>query len=243
MISISVEMGGAIEMLAEVSPAAARAKITAFNKTVSAILPKEKAQIPIDFHKPVAWTVNSLQKETATLAAPNARVWFKNLRQPRGTPAGIYLVPHIVGGDREKTRWEQRLISAGIMKENEWAIPTRSAPFNANGNLPSSLFTIMYNQIIMGDTSTRTASGRRRRGLARFSYFAMGGDYRPTGRGLARGIYQNNPGFPNMIMMFTTRKPTYRPIMKFHEVAQDVTDEVLFAAWHEAMDIELPPNI
>jgi len=146
-LSVTVNLNGADTLLGATPEAVKKAKVYSFTQTALAVRDKEKEVIPSTFAGTVAWTRNAPFAVAATSAQPNiAKAWLKNTEQAVGTPAGVYLVPQVGGGERPHTPWERLLIANDILPPDRFAVIANSAPKDANGNVPSadSIFQTYY---------------------------------------------------------------------------------------------------
>lgn len=179
------------------------------------------------FDKPTNWTRNSAFVRPATKRNLVSEVYFKD-RAGKGTPAGKYLLTHIRGGQRPHTRWERRLIAMGVMRHNEFAIPTEFARLDPHDNVPRGLYAKIISQLRIGDSGIGNEStSTRRRKLARRAdrYFVSYGQTFSKRRGLRdsnlpRGIWKrDSDGDIAPLFIFTTATPTYRRVFPWKEWA------------------------
>lgn len=75
----------------------------------------------------------------------------------RGT-ADKYLRPQVEGGPRRNTAFERALIHNGLMPPGYFAVPTRLAPRDANGNVPAGIYNRIMSQLQIGDEFQRKRS-------------------------------------------------------------------------------------
>jgi len=84
----------------------------------------------------------------------------------RGTP-DKYLAPQVEGGPRRPKAFEKLLVSQGVMPPGYFAVPTKAAPKDAYGNVPSGFYTRILSQLGIGDPFQRArkkaVSGKPRR--------------------------------------------------------------------------------
>jgi hypothetical protein len=122
-----------------------------------------KAEIPRYVDRPTPWTVNSTYVRFASPNRLTAEVGFKQDAY-KGTPAGKYLNPMARGGDRSSTRVEGVLRSGGVIKPNQFIVPTPAFRGDAFGNVPKGTYTMMLSQIkaFSGPLDYLNASGSAR---------------------------------------------------------------------------------
>lgn len=180
------------------------------------------------FDKPTNWTRNSAFVKSATKQRLVSEVYFKD-RAGKGTPAGKYLLTHIRGGQRSHTRWEKRLIAMGIMRRDEFAIPTEFARLDPHDNVPRGMYSKIIAQLQIGDSGIGNEStGTRRRKLSRRAdrYFVSYGQTYSKRRGLResalpRGIWKrDSDGDIAPLFIFTAAIPTYRRVFPWKEWAE-----------------------
>ena len=148
--------------------------------------------------RPTPFTAKSTY---VTFANPNrmhAEVGFKQFAA-KGTPAGVYLSAMARGGDRRNTRAEDALRSGGVIKPDQFIVPTPAFRGDPYGNVPRGTYTMMLSQVkaFSNDRSYMNASGsarsRRKRQTAG-QFFVIRS--RELGEG-PRGIFYRAPGAAN----------------------------------------------
>ncbi|EKF17077.1 hypothetical protein [Nitratireductor pacificus] len=181
------------------------------------------------FDRPTRWTLNAAFVRPANKRGLSAEVYFKDFA-PKGTPAGKYLMTQIKGGRRPHTRWEKRLIHAGIMLSTEHALPGKGLKLNAHGNVPRGVYSKVLAQLQLGDSRTGNESraskaAKGRRGAARY-FVSYGkdapriGSVRPTG--LPRGIWQRDRrGAISPVFVFVSAAPDYADIFDWKRWAAE----------------------
>ncbi len=186
------------------------------------------------FDKPTNWTRNAAYVKPATKRDLASEVRFKD-RASKGTPAGKYLLTHIRGGQRPHTRWEKRLIAMGIMRRNEYAIPTEFARLDPYDNVPRGLYPKIIAQLQIGDSGIGNETARSRRLKMRRRddrYFVSYGQTYSRRRerqgqnglrdsNLPRGIWKrDSDGDIVPMFIFTSNAPTYRKVFPWKEWAE-----------------------
>ncbi|MFC6490713.1 hypothetical protein [Nitratireductor sp. GCM10026969] len=182
-----------------------------------------------DFDRPTRWTLNAARVKPAKKRDLVAEVYFKDFA-PKGTPAGKYLLTQIRGGRRPHTRWERRLIHAGVMKASEYAMPGKGLKLDRHGNVPRGVYAKILAQLQLGGSgignkSERSKSARGRRGAMRY-FVSYGkdaprlGSVRPTN--LPRGIWQRDRrGQISPVFVFVPRAPDYPDIFDWKRWSQE----------------------
>jgi hypothetical protein len=133
-----------------------------------------QAAMRTSFDRPTRWTLNSLFLEPATMAKPEAAVFFKD-RTPGGVPAGRFLAPQILGGTRALKSHEKLL----AMRPGYIVVPGKWAEMDAHGNVSMGQMRAIMAQINLRRTASSPgrAQARRRGVRRREDYFIV-----PIGR-------------------------------------------------------------
>lgn len=186
--------------------------------------------------RPTATTLKSLYVKAAKKGNPEARTFFKDA-WTSGVPADTYLQQAVKGGRRPHKRFEKALIAKGIMKPGQYAIPASSA-LNQFGNVPRG--TIM--KILSGLGAAETTSGTqanatdstrsKRKGNAK-KYFS--GDFDGS-----QGIWEKKKtAFGDAVrpvFIFSDGEPTYRVIVPFYKIADNIVKANRAKEFASAMD-------
>ena len=238
-----------IDLVGKQARFAAAVALTKTARDVKAALVEEMART---FDRPTAYTLRSLFMRGATKDRLKAEVWVKDDRAGSGTPATRYLLPQIEGGNRGLKGFERRLVSQGVMRDNERAVPAAGAKIDAYGNMSRGQIVQILSQIgnraFHGDYSTATNSKRSRAKRSQVAYFVStgaggtisieGGEMRKsngrTGH-LPRGIWMRRSfGFGSAVrpVLLFVNNATYQRRFRFFEVA-DRTAQANFPAHFE----------
>lgn len=173
--------------------------------------------------RPTPTTMSSLFMRPATKKNAQARVWFKD-QWASGIPADRYLQRAVIGGARTHKRFEQALISKGIMRPNEHAIPADWA-LNGYGNVPRGLITKVLSALGAAETTSgfqanATGSRRSRRKGNADRYFLM---HELNGQA---GIWERREtAFGDAIrplFIFSRSAPRYRVMLPFFKIAENM---------------------
>ncbi len=96
----------------------------------------ERDEMQKVFDKPTRWTLNSIFFKGATKRRLEARVWLKDRGSAgKGNAAADYLLPHIIGGQRQQKRFEGRMRHRGHIDAGEYLIPGKGTRLNQAGNM------------------------------------------------------------------------------------------------------------
>lgn len=155
-----------------------------------------KDEISLVFDNPVRLTLGAVRVKRARKnqkPAPAAEIYLRDTAS-RGTPPARYLEHHVEPGTRPKKPFENILIRSGIMSADEFAVPGKSFPLDAYGNVPGRVVQTVLKDLQASrgeDTSgfsTRKSRARRERRRKRRGgiYFLSRGERRQ----LPRGIYE-----------------------------------------------------
>ena len=132
-----------------------------------------------------------------------------------GTAPAKYLEPLLTGGPRRHKRFERALIRAGVMRQNEYAVPGDDIRLNKFGNLTKGTITSMLSQVRANpdpyqNATNSTRSKRSRRARA---YFVMRG---------FRGVMVRTSRKAFTVFLAFVKRPSYRKRLKFQETVRGV---------------------
>ncbi len=183
-----------------------------------------------------------IQKSTRLVADDGTKVLKSVGRRSIGMPLKVWLKdtiggksvrdegmaervlrPHIEGGSRAAKPSEHRLRDAGILKSNEYLVPSRTAPLNKYGNVTSGEIVRMLSDLRTfnesGYDANRTANKRKLR-KGRGKYFVLN-------RGGMKGIFKmvgTGGRDINMVFLVVSGAPKYKKRLDFYGVAQTTFD-------------------
>lgn len=212
----------------------------ALTKTAQDIKADEIETMKNVFDRPTRFTLNALVVKPAKKKDLVAEVYFK---EGFGSiPAWRYLGPQVEGGARVHKAHEKRLIRAGHMKDDEFAVPGKGVKLDAFGNIPGSTIERILSQVQAAGgsgyqanaTDSRRSKAKRRKSG---SYFVLRPDGAGrAGRNVAPGIYfrQGATGLVPIIMF--VKAPRYQKRFPFYERAQLVFDQRLVSRAREGFD-------
>lgn len=199
----------------------------ALTQTAKDIAAAEKTSMAAVFDRPTDFTMNSLAIKPATKTDLNAIVYFKD--GFGSTPAWKYLSPEVEGGDRTHKSFELRLIRAGLMKQDEFAVPGAGMKLDQFGNMPGSTLEQILSQVSAAEQISGYQANATKQSLARKKKRAIGRYFvlRPDGigpaaRSVTPGIYYR-AGVKSIVpMIIFVAAPKYGKRFPFHETAQSV---------------------
>lgn len=191
----------------------------ALTRTASKAKDAVVAEMPRVFDRPTSWTLNAVRYDRATPKNLTAFVRFKDWVAPRSADSGETRYAHLVfGGERRGKRFEGLLRKAGLLGNNEQAVPGEAARLDEFGNMQvSQIREILswfqaYPDVGSKQNSTiatraRKAKGTRTRRGRRFFL-------KRDGRG--RGIYEATSFVTPGVREGTTRTEwAIRPVLMF----------------------------
>ena len=155
------------------------------------------------------------------------------MREFGGTPAWKYLGPQVHGGGRRKKGFERALERAGVLRAGEYAVPSRFAPLDGNGNMKPGLITRILSDVganpdPMSNTSAKNR--KRRQGRGKGTFFVV----RNRGK-LHAGIYFRLGLRDIRPVLLFVGAPHYQPRFPYYEVAHEVIPraaiEHFFVGW------------
>lgn len=211
----------------------------AMTKTAQDVYAAEVAEMSRVFDRPTPFTLKSVRYSKATPQNLEASIWLNDEASGGGHAAAEYLIPQISGGLRIEKRSEYILRTAGILPAGMSIVPGQRARLDAYGNISTGLIqqvlsALRVSETLSGHTSDRPSARptgfrafdrRRARQRARQGEFFVAHRDRAHGRHLAPGIYRRLKGSIQPVIMFV-RKPSYRGIFDFDQVATDTTNAV-----------------
>lgn len=201
------------------------AALTATAKDAEAAIVAQMAQV---FDRPTRFTLGALYVKPATKGDLVAEVRFK---EGFGSiPAWRYLGPEVEGGPRRHKAHELRLIRAGVMRADEFAVPGQGVTLDANGNMRGGEIERILSQLQSaggsgydGNETSRSRKRNKRRGSGR--YFVLrpdAGDLRYQRRSVRAGIYWRKGAREVVPVLVFVKGPRYAKRLPFYETARDV---------------------
>ena len=203
----------------------------ALTKTAQDIKEAEVDTMKNVFDRPTKFTLNSLYLKPATKRDLVAEVYFK---EGFGSiPAWRYLGPQVEGGPRVHKAHEKRLIAAGHMRSDEFAVPGKGAKLDAYGNLSGSTIGRILSQVQAAGGSgydanaTNSRRSKAKRKNAQYFVLRPGSNNPRANRDVAPGIYYRT-GIREMVpVIMFVKAPRYQKRYPFYETAQRVFNEKL----------------
>lgn len=192
----------------------------ALTKTAQDIKAAELDLMGKVFDRPTHFTLNALFVKPATKTDLTAVVEFKE-GFGKTIPAWRYLGPHVDGGGRQKKSHERALERAGILKADEWAVPSTTLPVDSNGNVPGKVFTRILSQLRASPDPKQNMTPKSRKRAVKAAggqYFVMRGNSR-----IRDGVYQRLADGKRILpVLLFVRQPQYQKRFPFYEKAQEV---------------------
>ncbi|WP_262048655.1 hypothetical protein [Bradyrhizobium sp. Bra78] len=210
----------------------------ALTKTGQDIKAAEIDSMKSVFDRPTKFTLNALYLKPATKTDLVAEVYFKD--GFGSLPAWRYLGPQVEGGARVHKSHELRLIRAGLMQAEEFAVPGSGIKLDGFGNVPGSTITRILSQLgaaeqKAGYQANATGSKRSRAKKKKAgTYFVL----RPgaggrADRNVAPGIYFRDGARGMVPAIMFVRAPRYQKRFPFYETARATFDQKLVARARE----------
>lgn len=217
----------------------------AINKTA------QRAQIELAremvrvFDNPTRYTLNGTFIVPSTVKRLYATIKMKDEGGKRSVPADKFITPNVKGGPRRLKGFERALERSGLLPNGWYAVPTRAAPRDQHGNVPSGVIVQMLAQLQSLQYGNETATSRKRRegklikqGLTVYRYFAVLPG-RERNRHLAPGIYERFDNQIRPVFVYTQRAPRYRPRFDFDGVIQRTYDRTFNQYMTEGFNVAL----
>jgi hypothetical protein len=213
--------------------------LTATAKDVEAA---EIAKFSEVFDRPTRFTLGALYVKPAT---PNDLVAEVRFKEGFGSiPARKYLGPQVEGGSRAHKSHELRLIRAGIMRSDEFAVPGAGVVLDAHGNMKGGEIERILSQVGAAEqfagykaNATKRSLGRaKRKGTGR--YFVLRPDaanVRYQRRDVRPGIYWRKGATDIVPIVVFVRSPRYKKRLPFEQTARDVVSRRFLDHFNAAM--------
>lgn len=177
-----------------------------------------RAEMERVFEAPTRFTLNGMFVQQATVARPEAAVFFKDFA-PKGTPAGKYLLAEVEGGARRQKRSERAFGLAGLAGNRGFWVPGAGAPLDANGNIPGPVMVRILADVKafaeVGFVGNRTKSSTRRNKRYRQTRYFVAG----PGSHLAPGVWERDGRTVKPILIFVA-EASYRKRFDFFGVGE-----------------------
>jgi hypothetical protein len=203
----------------------------AINKTAQQAQIELTREMTRVFDNPTRYTLRGTFIVPSTVNRQYAVIKMKDEGGKRSVPADNFIGPNVVGGPRRRKGFENALDRAGLLPTGWYAVPTRAAPVDGNGNVPSGVIVQMLAQLKSLQYGNETAKSRAarekrlaRRGFENYRYFAVIPG-RDRNRHLAPGIYERTGARIVPIFIYTQRAPRYKPIFDFAGVVKRTYDQ------------------
>lgn len=212
---------------------AARNALTATGRDAELVLKREMQR---EFDRPRPFTINSLYTKPASLSNLSSQVLFREYAG-KGTAAGDYLRPQIVGGGRQQKRSERSLsIRFGI--SNLYMVPAADAPLDEYGNVAASKYVevLSFFKAFSQTGYIANRNVRSRRGVNADKYFVVLPN-QPS-PGVTPGIYEKKGH--ELLKIFTfIPSPTYRRRFDFYGVGVKTAQERFPQRFYEQVRAEI----
>jgi hypothetical protein len=183
------------------------------------------------FDRPTPYTLNAPYVKFAKAKDLKAQILLREFGGKSRSEQ--YLLVQTYGGDRRIKSFESALRAARVLPDGMYAVPGQRAPLDAYGNISAGFIVQMlsyfkafgqqgYRANITDKKKAAMAKGtKKKRGV---TYFAI---HEPR-RGLRPGIYRQTAfAFGNSVepMMIFVRKPAYKKLLQWDEIAKRTIDE------------------
>ena len=190
----------------------------ALNDTAKEAREAETTRIGQVFEAPTPYTMRAVYSTFANRSNLTAFVGIRSRFGGRGAEGrqASYLGVHEMGGGRPHTRFEFRLISAGVMDQGEWVVP-------ASGKVGRGVYTQVLSQVSALREGSKSNSARSKRARKRSgSIFVTGGrETRIGGVDLPRGIWRRQGIVIEPLFWITRKRPQYTPRLGFEETVRE----------------------
>ena len=250
MLKIKVE--GMADVQRQIDAIGKRARFAAaqaLNVTAFAVLREGRRQIEAAFDRPTKWTVAGWYvRNRATKADLVAAVgWSDYLANKQFRGPDYYLAQHFNGGGRQHTRFEQRLIAAGIMPDGMNAVPGKAAAdlgmIDRNGNIKPGVIVAILSALSAFNTSGFTANASVRQSKRRSAnkaatrqvwWAGKPGPNTPAGIWALDDKFRSGRGRLRPVVIFV-QKARYRKRLDLDRIAAGVVDKVFLPEFNKQL--------
>lgn len=208
-------------------------EIEARRKSIPGLLAKALNNVAFDAREAVQkdidtrltarpWIRRGVLVEKASVSQLRASVYVAD-RQAK------YLLENVTGGSRGWKAFEMRLRTTGILPAGMYCVPGDGLDLDQYGSpLRAALVRILRSLTVVASSAPT-----RRTRKPRTTYFAI----REPQNGLRPGIYAkfSSGAVPKCMVIFTTRRPTYRARLPFYETVQRTVETRWAAAVDQAL--------
>lgn len=169
-----------------------------------------KATMKRVFDRPTPYTLRGTMTRPATKQKLVASVGFRDFAG-KGTPAGKYLRPQIEGGPRRSKKSERLLRQAGLLRSNEYIVPSKAIRLNRYGNITGGQMQKIISGLRAQNDQHQNRTARSARGKAA-GYFVPN-----QGSKLPRGVWERRGKKIKPLLIFVKR-PTYQKRLPFNKI-------------------------
>jgi hypothetical protein len=214
--------------------------VSALNATAGDVQRELVALMAQVFDRPTRYTLNALHIKSARRGDLSAEVRFKD----QGLSAAHYLLPEVQGGPRRHKSHELRLIRAGLMRSDEFAVPGQGVSLDAYGNMKAGEIERILSQVGAAEQFSGYQANATKRSLKRAKgkgsgrYFALRPDAASTRymrRAVAPGIYWRKGAREIVPVIRFVKAPQYRVRFPMYEKAAETVRRVFAANFRAAM--------
>lgn len=210
------------------------ATVLALTRTAKFVQAKIREEIPRAFDRPTPFTINSTYVQPATKQRRYAMVYIKEAEKGRVAPIR-FLQPQIYGGPRGRKSFEKRLVEAGKMPPNSFAVSAQGADLDKYGNIRGGQITKILSDLqAQFDTTQNSSPASRAKRLRsrrkRASFYFSTWPPSPKTQHLKPGVYLRTLfGFGSSIkpVLIFVRRTSYRRRLRYFEIA-DQTARIRF---------------
>jgi hypothetical protein len=185
-----------------------RVTAVAMTRSAKAAQTAIREQTPFYIDNPILWTLNSTFVRPATEARLSVIVGFKDYSSS-GVPAARYMQHQVSGGARRPKSYERLLQRKGLLRSNEYAVPTGNDPLpnNTYGNIPASKYVQVLSRLAAlreaGSLGNRSDSDRSKAKRKDLDFFVA------TIKGNKAIFARKADRMIGLVFQITNQAPTY----------------------------------
>ena len=230
MLTIRNTTGSIADVIASMKDIPARvvpyAASTALTRTAKIAATKDLPDaMRAVFDRPTPWAINSIFIKPATKDTLAARVMVKDTVS-RGNAPEKFLLPEVIGGNRNEKAFEKALRYAGLLAVGERVIPGDNLALDSFGNAPApliwSILAWAKNGAKKKNVKSKKVKGVKAQPFKQdnpHGYIQFGN---PGAK--VRGIAWRSGGIFVPLFIFAKRQPTYRARLDFDGIVLKTAD-------------------
>lgn len=139
-------------------------------------------------------------------------------------PISSVMGAQVEGDDKQHTPAETRLIESGVLGENEYLMPSRTAKRNKYGNISPGEYVRMLSDLRTFNTAGADQNSKYKKGRGHYIVLQIGsmrGIFKTRGSGYTESGVRN----AQLVWVIVKKKPRYNRRVPFYETVNRVVDK------------------